>query len=129
MIYLDTSVALAHLLAEDYRPPDWIWNETLIASRLLEYELWSRLHAKNLEESHADAGHALIARIAFLELSATVLARALEPFPAPVRTPDALHLASAHYLLDSGQPLQLATYDRRMVTAARAMEIPLIDLA
>ena len=39
MIYLDTSVALAHLLAEDRLPPVSLWHETLVSSRLLEYEL------------------------------------------------------------------------------------------
>lgn len=43
MIYLDTSVALAHLLAEDRRPPEALWDETLVSSRLLEYELWTPL--------------------------------------------------------------------------------------
>lgn len=37
MIYLDTSVALAHLLAEDRQPPASLWDETLVSSRLLEY--------------------------------------------------------------------------------------------
>ena len=38
MIYLVSSVALAHLLAEDRQPPASLWEETLISSRLLEYE-------------------------------------------------------------------------------------------
>ena len=54
MIYLDTSVALAHLLAEDRRPPDALWGEELVSSRLLECELWTRLHARNLASSHGD---------------------------------------------------------------------------
>ena len=55
MIYLDTSVALAHLLAEDRAPPDALWHESLIASRLLEYEMWNRLHARRLGRSHGEA--------------------------------------------------------------------------
>jgi hypothetical protein len=39
VIYLDTSVALAEILAEDRKPPESLWAETLVASRLLEYEL------------------------------------------------------------------------------------------
>jgi len=35
VIYLDTSVALAHLLAEDRSPPSQLWDQTLISSRLL----------------------------------------------------------------------------------------------
>ena len=53
MIYLDTSVALAHLLAEDRQPPDDLWTEELWSSRLLEYELWNRIHARDLARSHA----------------------------------------------------------------------------
>jgi hypothetical protein len=45
VIYLDTSVALAQLLAEDRLPPERLWQETLVSSRLLEYEIWNRIHA------------------------------------------------------------------------------------
>ncbi|MFP6816461.1 MAG: PIN domain-containing protein [Pseudomonadales bacterium] len=128
MIYLDTSVALAHLLAEDQRPKDTIWSETLITSRLLEYELYTRLHAKGLTDSHGQAALAILERLAFLALSPPVLARALEPFPTPVSTLDALHLASAEFLRASGQPVALATYDQRMQTAAKALGLPLVEL-
>ena len=43
-----------------------------------------------------------------------VLARALEPFPAPVRTLDALHLASIEFLRGRGQKVELASYDDRL---------------
>jgi hypothetical protein len=33
LVYLDTSVALAHLLAEDRRPPDALWERVLASSR------------------------------------------------------------------------------------------------
>ena len=130
MIYLDTSVALAHLLAEDRRPPARLWDETLVASRLLEYEIWTRLHARGLSESHGEAARGLVGRLALLELSPPVLARALEAFPvsAAMRTLDALHLASCDYLRRQGQTLSLASYDRRMTTAARSLSIPLFDL-
>jgi uncharacterized protein len=58
-----------------------------------------------------------------------VLARAVEPFPAPVRTLDALHLASAEFLRGLGQVISLASYDDRMVRAAEAPSIPLFALA
>jgi uncharacterized repeat protein (TIGR01451 family) len=54
LIYLDTSVALAHLLAEDRLPPESLWREPLISSRLLEYEIWSRIHARKLSHTHGD---------------------------------------------------------------------------
>ena len=86
MIYLDTSVALAHLLAEDRVPPDALWDETLVSSRLLE------------------------------------------PFPVPVRTLDALHLASIEFLRAQRQDVTLASTGSRMIEAARRLMIPIAVL-
>lgn len=128
MIYLDSSVALAHLLVEDRSPPEHLWRESLVSSRLLEYEIWTRIHAQELASSHGDDVRTLIGRVALLELAPSVLARALEPFPRPVRTLDALHLASIEYLRARGQALELASYDDRLLAAARALGIPVYDL-
>ena len=128
MIYLDTSVALAHILAEDQSPPERLWQETLISSRLLEYEVWTRIHGHSLTRSHSDEARAVLNRIAFVELSPTVLARALEPFPRPVRTLDALHLASMDFLRRQGQAFSLASYDTRLSAAARALRFPMYKL-
>jgi predicted nucleic acid-binding protein len=128
VIYLDSSVALAHLLAEDRSPPDAIWDETLVASRLLEYEVWNRIHARGLARSHGGEVRALIGHLAFIELAAPVLGRALEPFPVQVRTLDALHLASVEFLRDRGQHIELASFDERLLAAARALRIPIFDL-
>ena len=98
MTYIDTSVALADLLVEDLCPPTALWEGTLVASRLIEYETWTRLHAYQLAESHGDAAHGIIERIATVELAPPVVARALDTFPCPVRTLDALHLATFHFL-------------------------------
>ena len=73
MIYVDTSIVLAYLLAEAHRPADVLRDGTLIASRLLEYETWTGLHACNLAESHGEAARTIIGRIALLELSPVVL--------------------------------------------------------
>ena len=127
MIYLDSSVALAHLLAEDRFPPEDLWQQQLVSSRLLEYEVWTRIHARRLDQSHGDAVRALIGRVALLELATPVLARALDPFPTPVRTLDALHLASMEFLRKRQQPVELASYDVRLIAGARALQIPLYD--
>ena len=128
MIYLDTSVALGYLLAEDRSPPESLWRQPLISSRLLEYEIWTRIHARRLARSHGDEARALIARVALIELAPTVLARALEPFPVPVRTLDALHLASLDFLRSRGQTVELASYDNRLAAGARALQLPLFAL-
>lgn len=128
MIYLDSSVALAQLLAEDRVPPRRLWDETLTSSRLLEYEVWTRIHARRLASSHGESVRALVGRVALVELAPPVLGRALEPFPRPVRTLDALHLASMDFLRTQGQRVELATYDDRLARAARDLKIPLYKL-
>ena len=128
MIYLDTSVALAQLLSEDRFPPAHLWNETLVCSRLIEHELWNRIHARRLTATHGELVRELIGRVALIELSRPVLARALEPFPFPVRTLDALHLASLEFLRVNGQAISLASYDERMVACATSLGIPIYSL-
>ena len=128
MIYIDTSVALAHILVEDRAPPESLWQEPLMSSRLLVYEAWTRLHARRLGASRGEEMRAMLARISFIELAPPVLARALEPFPTAVRTLDALHLASMEFVRSSGQTLRLASYDRRLLAAARAMRFAIFRL-
>jgi predicted nucleic acid-binding protein len=125
VIYLDTSVALAQLLAEDRRPAEGLWRETLVTSRLLEYEVWTRLNARGLAASHAEPARLLLGRFAFLELDRAVLARAVEPFPEPVRTLDALHLASADFLRRQGMDVRIASYDDRFLGLAKKLRFPI----
>lgn len=127
MIYLETSVALAHLLTEDRSPPVGFWKETLVASRLLEYEIWNRVNARGHSEPLREAVRQLIGRVAMLELEPPFLARALDPFPTPIRTLDALHLATMDFLRRQGQEVVLASYDRRLTAAARRLEFSIYD--
>lgn len=128
MTYVDTSVVLAHVLAEDRQPPEALWGETLVSSRLTQYEAAVRLNARGMATSHGAMVSDVIARMALMELTTDVLARALEPFPTVVRTLDALHLASIDFLRRQGIDLRLASYDDRMLTAARAMGVPIASL-
>ncbi len=128
MIYLDASVALAHLLAEDRSPPERLWAQPLISSRLLEYEIWNRVHARRLGQSHGEAVRELLSRVALIELAPPILTRALESFPLPVRTLDALHLASIEFLRARRQTVEVASYDDRLLAAARALGISLYEI-
>jgi hypothetical protein len=122
VIYLDNSVALARIFVEPRSVPDSFWNEHLVSSRLLEYEVWNRIHARGLTRV-SDAARELIGRIDLLELEPRSLARALEPFPVAVRTLDALHLASIEFLRERRIDVELASFDTRMLLAARALNI------
>lgn len=121
-------MVLAQLLAEDRQPDPYLWNESLVSSRLLEYETWVRLNSRGLAHSHGEAATQLLGRISYIELSPVVLGRVLEPFPAPVRTLDAIHLASLDYLLNARVGVELATYDQAMTDLATALGLPLSKL-
>ena len=128
MTYVETSVLLAQLLAEDRCPPESLWAETLVSSRLSEYEMWNRIHTRGLGDSHGESVRLLLGRLRWLEMTPMVLARALEPWPAPLRTLDALHLASVEFLRAHGQNVKLASYDERVIKAARRLSISLFTL-
>ncbi len=128
MIYVDASVVLAHLFGEGMQPPARLWEESLASSRLTEYEVWTRLNAHGLGPTLGDAARQVLHRLAVLELSPNVLARALDPFPVPARTLDALHLASMDFLRAQGEPVRLAAYDERLLKAARAIGVEAYQL-
>jgi hypothetical protein len=127
VIHLGTSVALAALFAEARQPPDRLWRQTSIASRLLEYELMVRIHHRGLGAAAVATAQKLLEAIALVELDRRVLTRALLPFVLPVCTLDALHLATMDYLRQQGQSLTLATYDQRLAAGAAALGFALAD--
>jgi predicted nucleic acid-binding protein len=128
LTYLDSSVALAHLFREPKAPAASFWLETKVSSRLLEYEIWNRLHAHDRAHSHGKMARDLLAGIELLDLSSRILSRALQAFPVPVRTLDGLHLATIEFLRSFGEEIEIASYDRRLIAAAAALTIPVAKL-
>jgi predicted nucleic acid-binding protein len=123
VIYIDSSVALARLLLEPRSPPERLWRERLVSSQLLEYEVWNRVHAYNLADQIGGKVQRLLMRVGMIEMTRSVLARALEPFPIPLRTLDSLHLATMEFVRGQTQTLELASYDDRLLAAAKAIGI------
>lgn len=121
MIYLDSSVAMASVFAEAQQPRPGFWLQQLVASRLLEYEMMNRVHARRLTAAQIAAARVLIAGVIIIEMTQPVLARSLLPFPLAVRTLDSLHLATMDFLRSQGQPVELASYDQRLLTASAAL--------
>ena len=128
MIYIDSSIALAHLLAEPRMTGAAFWDAPLVSSRLLQYEVWNRIHAYGLSGTHREEATALVGRVLLVDLSRLALGRALEPFPIAVRTMDGLHLATIEFLRAQGVRVELATYDNRLLAAARALGLPVAAL-
>jgi predicted nucleic acid-binding protein len=126
VIYLDSSVALAELLSERRHPAAEFWNKELVTSRLAVYEVGCALNRRGASAELRDAARELFEPILLLALTEETLAPALEPLPIPLRTLDALHVASMDFLRTQGHPIELATYDRRMAAAARALGFPVL---
>jgi len=124
VIYIDSSVALARLLFEPRSPPVQFWLEDLVSSRLLEYEVYNRIHAYDPAGSNIAPARALLAGTRLMALSESVLARALEPWPTPIRTLDALRLATVEYLRRQGVTVEMASYDSRLLATAQALGVP-----
>ncbi|MGH7116471.1 MAG: hypothetical protein ACREE9_18490 [Stellaceae bacterium] len=128
MIYIDSSVALARLLLEPRSAPERLWQERLISSQLLEYKVWNRVHAYGLTGSIGNEAQALLLRVGMVEMTRSVLAKALESFPIPLRTLDSLHLATVDFLRGRGDVVELASYDNRLLAAAQALGVPISPL-
>ena len=128
MIYLDSSVVLARVFIEDPLST----RRVLVATPRIEPAAPLRGDEPGPFPRPADPSGrgrpSILDRVALIDLAATVLDRALAPFPVPVRTLDSLHLATIDYLSRNGQTLQLATYDLRLAAAATALGFPLAAL-
>lgn len=128
MIYVDSSVVLAELLGEERVPPKTLWLGSPTSCRLTQYEVWTRLYRTGLGTVHEEKARALLDRLAFVDMLESVLGRALEPFPIPLRTLDALHLATVEFLRGEGHVLELASYDTRFIAAAKALGVKIAEI-
>jgi uncharacterized protein len=128
--YVDASVALRVLLRQPGRLPTWAEWEAAYSSELIGLEIRrtiDRLRAQG------DLGGEAVAELlqsaatieeglALVSLTRTVLQRAALPMATPVRTLDAIHLATALMVRErSTDPLIFATHDAQQAAAARAL--------
>src|ERR1043166_5630873 len=129
-VYLDTSTVLRVVLGQGDPLAIWAkWDEAC-ASELLGVEarrVLDRLRlAGTLDDDQVGAFHRALARIEraldSIRLTRLVLARAALPMATPVKTLDALHLASALLWRERRNPdLVFATHDPQQARAARAL--------
>lgn len=127
--YLDTSALLRLVLREAGVLKELRSFEALVSSEILAVEalrtidrlrLQGALSAEEAASRRAIATECLEA-VDLVLLQRPVLARASEPFPTPLGTLDALHLATALLWRDRmRQALVVATHDRHLALAARS---------
>ncbi|MEX0691219.1 MAG: type II toxin-antitoxin system VapC family toxin [Gemmatimonadales bacterium] len=135
--YLDASVLLRLVLGEPEAWEGWTEVQRAVASGLTEVEVLrtldrlARQGALTVDEvaERRAAALALLERIELIEVSPPILRRAAEPFPTPLGTLDAIHLATALAWREGREPdLTLATHDRALGAAARAFGFRVLGL-
>jgi predicted nucleic acid-binding protein len=127
--YVDTSVLLRLVLGEQGRLGEWSALRSVTTSALTEVECLRSLDRLALRGALAPvdlatrrgAIFALLEETEVVELDRPVLARASDPFPTPLGTLDAIHLATALLAREQGGPRIFATHDAELAVAARAM--------
>lgn len=129
-VYLDTSTVLRVLLTQADQLAIWGKWDVACTSELLGVEARRALDRLRLDgaldDDQVGAFHTALARIEravdAIRLTRLVLARAALPMATPVKTLDALHLASALLWRERrGPDLVFATHDPQQARAARAL--------
>jgi len=135
MAYLDASVVLRLVLGERNRLTEWRRIESAVASALTEVECLrtldrlSRLGSLSAGDvaERRTAVYRLLEAVEVVDVDRPVLRRASEPFSTPLGTLDAVHLSTAIAWRDArNAELTMATHDRALATAARAVGMPVI---
>jgi predicted nucleic acid-binding protein len=131
MAYLDSSVALRHILMGEIAIEQAFASHFPVASELIEIECRRVLHRCRMGGELDDDRlvialerlEAVIAGLDLVELSPSIKQRAMEAFPVIVRTLDALHLATALECRakSAGEEILVFSHDRGMNNCARAL--------
>lgn len=127
--YLDSSILLRIILGQRDRLEEWDSVVTGVGSALVEVEClrtFDRLRLRRDVPNEAlalrrEAVYRLMEEMVIIEPDRTVLNRAAQPFPTPLGTLDAIHLATALLWKERGaEALVMATHDAALGVAARA---------
>jgi predicted nucleic acid-binding protein len=135
--YLDSSALLRLVLREPGALPleELTSREGMISSELLAVECprtIDRLRLQGSLSTEEASSRSMLVRdwleaVDLVLLQRPILSRASEPFPTPLGTLDALHLATALVWRDrTKQELVMMTHDGGLATAARAFGIQAI---
>jgi predicted nucleic acid-binding protein len=134
--YVDSSVLLRFILDQP-EPLSGLLHVDKVTSLVAELECLravdsARARGQLDTEEYADRRLVVFAqlrRMRRLPVTPSVLRRAGEPYPLPVKSLDAIHLASALMLRDrEARDLVFATHDRQLGRLAAVMDFPVIGL-
>lgn len=128
-VYVDASVVLRIVLGEADPLREWGRIRQPVASTLMRLECLrtidrARLRFRLPDDDVAERRAAVLELLEGFDLipvAARVLVRAADPFPTSLGSLDAIHLASALLARERWDDLRVATHDRELATAARAV--------
>jgi hypothetical protein len=125
MVYLDSSAAVKLAHQEDHSEALAAWlsarsDLAMVSSVLVEIELNRALH--RYDPAAIPAVAQVLARLHRVELTAEIRAMAGAYTDGRLRSLDAIHLATAQFVAQSGDgaPQVFVGYDARLLAAARA---------
>ena len=133
--YLDSSVLLRLVLGQPGRLKEWRRVQAGVASALVEVECLRTLDRLRFRTAITDdtlverreVVYTLLAEVEVVEPTHAVLRRASQPFPTPLGTLDAIHLATALTWSELNQTeIVMATHDVALAAAARASGLKVV---
>ena len=139
--YLDASVLLRIIVPQEPRLAEWKTLEAGVTSRITAVEVargllrlweWRQLTDDQYRRKSAVAS-VIIARLELLAVDDDVITTASSHFGAPLKTLDAIHLATAlKYEAKQSRhepPIVFATHDRQLARAAAAANLSVLGAA
>jgi len=136
-LYIDASVLLRLVLGEPGSLREWRQSDRLVSSELIRVECLRTIDRARLRDGLSDAAVAerraeildTLHAFELLPIDRLVLEHAAGQFPTGLGTLDAIHLASAVVAREEVPDLVLATHDRELAQAARAVGFATLGLA
>lgn len=130
IVYIDTSVVIRYLLNDPLQYNKFGKWEKGASSILLEIEghrtidrlrFSGEITDKETSELKSDFKR-LLKTIDIISLNTHILERSMGSYPIPIRTLDALHLASAELWANYiKKPIALLSHDKQMILAAKSI--------
>lgn len=136
-VYVDSSVALRIALGARLALKEWSGWSVAVSSALIEVECLRTLDRLRLVEragaeeltSRREWIYDFVSRLDVIEITSVVISRAAQPLPVPLKTLDAIHLASAMLWRETHQSeMVVATHDEALALAARTMGFQVIGV-
>jgi uncharacterized protein len=132
--YVDSSVLIRVLFGQPDRLDCWADISEAYSSDLVRVETLRTVDRTALRAAldgttvadRRSAALQIIAGLHLVSLSSEILERAGDPFPTSLGTLDAIHLATAVSLSREVESLTVATHDRELAVAARAMGLAVV---